>query len=330
MDVFIMSDIKKVTVMGAGVMGPGIAQIMALAGARVTLYDICPEALEKAKSTLRRNCETYVEEGMLAADRVEKLCAMVDYTADLKEAVRDANLVVEAVAEREDIKRSVYAQLDELLPMGTIIASNTSALNIFELMPQRRLPDTVIGHWYAPAHVIPLVEVVGNEQTRPEAVKKVMDLLKRGGNQPVHMKKFIRGYIVNRLQQCLNQEVFFLLDNGYCTPQDLDLAVKTSFIPRACVLGICQRQDFGGLDMTANNYRNHSYTMPEPVEMPEILSRLVDEKGHLGVKSGKGYYDYTGLDTQELLAKRDKRLFEIFRLEQKFLEDPLCDAVNEE
>ena len=157
-----------------------------------------------------------------------------------------------------------------------------------------------------------------------------MDLLKRGGKQPVHMKKFIRGYIVNRLQQCLNQEVFFLLDNGYCTPQDLDLAVKTSFIPRACVLGICQRQDFGGLDMTANNYRNHSYTMPEPVEMPEILSRLVDEKGHLGVKSGKGYYDYTGLDTQELLAKRDKRLFEIFRLEQKFLEDPLCDAVNEE
>ena len=325
-----MSGIKKVAVMGAGVMGPGIAQIMALAGAGATMYDISPEALEKAKSTLRRNCETYVEEGMLQAERVEGLCGMVEYTTDLTVAVQGADLVFEAVAERENIKRSVYAQLDELLPMGTIIASNTSALNIFELMPQRRLPDTVIGHWYAPAHVIPLVEVVGNEQTRPEVIETVMDLLKRGGKQPVHMKKFIRGYIINRLQQCLNQEVFFLLDNGYCTPQDLDLAVKSSFIPRACVLGICQRQDFGGLDMTANNYRNHSYTMPDPVEMPQILARLVDEKGHLGVKSGKGYYDYTGVDAEELMAKRDKRLFEVFRLEQKFLEDPLCDIPNEE
>lgn len=325
-----MCDIKKVTVMGAGVMGPGIAQIMTLAGARVTMYDISPEALEKAKGTLRRNCETYVEEGMLQAERVEKLCGMVEYATDLAEAVRGADLVFEAVAERENIKRSVYAQLDELLPMGTMIASNTSALNIFELMPRRRLPDTVIGHWYAPAHVIPLVEVVGSEQTRPEVIEAVMDLLKRGGKRPVHMKKFIRGYIINRLQQCLNQEVFFLLDNGYCTPQDLDLAVKSSFIPRACVLGICQRQDFGGLDMTANNYRNHSYTMPDPVEMPQILARLVDEKGCLGVKSGKGYYDYSGVDTEELLAKRDKRLFEVFRLEQKFLEDPLCDIPNEE
>lgn len=325
-----MSGIKKVAVMGAGVMGPGIAQIMALAGAGATMYDISPEALEKAKSTLRRNCETYVEEGMLQAERVEGLCGMVEYTTDLTVAVQGADLVFEAVAERENIKRSVYAQLDELLPMGTIIASNTSALNIFELMPQRRLPDTVIGHWYAPAHVIPLVEVVGNEQTRPEVIETVMDLLKRGGKRPVHMKKFIRGYIINRLQQCLNQEVFFLLDNGYCTPQDLDLAVKSSFIPRACVLGICQRQDFGGLDMTANNYRNHSYTMPDPVEMPQILARLVDEKGHLGVKSGKGYYDYTGVDAEELMAKRDKRLFEVFRLEQKFLEDPLCDIPNEE
>lgn len=325
-----MSDIEKVTVMGAGVMGPGIAQIMTLAGARVTMYDISADALERAKGTLRRNYETYVEEGMLQAERVAELYGMVDYTDDLSEAVRGTDLVFEAVAEREDIKRAVYGRLDELLPMGTIIASNTSALNIFELMPRRRLADTVIGHWYAPAHVIPLVEVVGNEQTRPEVVEAVMELLKRGGKQPVHMKKFIRGYIVNRLQQCLNQEVFFLLDHGYCTPQDLDLAVKSSFIPRACVLGICQRQDFGGLDMTANNYRNHSYTMPEPVEMPEILARLVDEKGSLGVKSGKGYYDYTGVDLQELLAKRDKRLFEVFRLEQKFLDDPLCDVPNEE
>lgn len=320
-----MKEIKKVTIMGAGVMGPGIAQIMTLTGARVTMYDIAPEALEKAKSTLHQNYLTFVEEDLLTEDKVEPLYAMVDYTTDLAKAVEGTDLVFEVVAEREDVKRSVYQQLDELLPMGTIIASNTSALNIFEIMPERRLPDTIIAHWYAPANVIPLVEVVGDEHTKPEVVETVMDLLKRGGKTPVHMKKFIRGYIVNRLQQCLNQEVFYLLEHGYCTAEDIDLAVKTSFIPRACVLGICKRIDFGGVDMTFNNFRNHSYEMPHPPEdepVPHILEDMVAH-GELGVKSGKGFYDYTGQDVDALMAKRDKQLFEIFREERHLLEDPV-------
>ena len=158
---------------------------------------------------------------MLEEYQVEPLFSMVSYTTDLAEAVQGAGLVLEAVAEREEIKRSVYQQLDELLPMDVILASNTSALNIFDLVPQRRLSHTVIAHWYAPANVIPLVEVVGNDQTEEADVETVMELLRLGGKRPVRMKKFIRGYIVNRLQQCLNQEVFYLLDNGYCTPEEM-------------------------------------------------------------------------------------------------------------
>ena len=318
-----MKAINKVTVMGAGVMGPGIAQIMTLTGAKVTIYDIVPEALDKAKVSLHNNYVTFAEEGMIKDSEIEPMFAMVDYTTDLAAAVKDADLIFEVVAERENIKRSVYAQLDELLPDGVIIASNTSALNIFELMPERRLKDTLIAHWYAPANVIPLVEVVGNEQTDPENIDTVMDLLKRGGKTAVRMKKFIRGYIVNRLQQCLNREVFYLLDNGYCDPEAIDLAAKASFIPRACVLGLCKRIDFGGLDMTANNYKNKSYTMPENGdELPATLAAHV-EAGELGIKSGKGFYDYEGVDVEALKAKRDKQLFEIFRVEQKFLDDPV-------
>ncbi|MBR1781833.1 MAG: 3-hydroxyacyl-CoA dehydrogenase family protein [Oscillospiraceae bacterium] len=318
-----MKEIRKVTVMGAGVMGPGIAQIMTLTGADVALYDIVPEALEKAKTALHDNYLTFVKEGLLKQDQVEPLFAKVSYTTDLAQAVQDTDLVFEVVAERENIKRSVYQQLDELLPQGVIIASNTSAMNIFEIMPERRLADTVIAHWYAPANVIPLVEVVGNSQTEPEVVETIMDLLRRGGKTPVFMKKFIQGYIVNRLQQCLNREVFYLLDNDYCTPQDIDLAVKNSFIPRACVLGLCKRMDFGGLDMTANNYRNHSYHMPEHGdEMPRVLAEHI-ARGELGVKTGKGFYDYTQEDIEALRAKRDHQLFEIFREERALMEDPV-------
>jgi 3-hydroxyacyl-CoA dehydrogenase len=196
-------------------------------------------------------------------------------------------------------------------------------MNIFEIVPEKLLPQQIICHWYAPPHMIPLVEVVKSEEAPAEYAQIALDLLKKCGKTAVLMKKFIRGYIVNRLQQCLNREVFYLLDNGYCDAEAIDLAAKASFIPRACVLGLCKRADFGGLDMTANNYKNKSYTMPENGdEMPETLRELV-EAGNLGIKTGKGFYDYSDTDIEALKEKRDKQLFEVFRLEKKFLDDPV-------
>ncbi|NMA24148.1 MAG: 3-hydroxyacyl-CoA dehydrogenase family protein, partial [Clostridiales bacterium] len=192
----------------------------------------------------------------------------------------------------------------------------------FELVPERRLPQMVIAHWYSPAQLIPLVEVVKSEKAPQAYADITVELLEKCGKTAVLMKKFIRGYIANRMQMCLNQELFYLLDNGYCTPEDIDKAVKTSFIPRAVVLGLCKRADFGGLDMTANNFKNKSYTMPPEVDMPKTLSEHI-EKGELGFKTGKGFYDYTGVDKQALLAKRDKQLFEVFKLAKKFMDDPV-------
>ena len=196
-------------------------------------------------------------------------------------------------------------------------------MNIFEVVPEKLLPQQIICHWYAPPQLIPLVEVVKSEQAPQEFADVAMELLKKCGKTAVLMKKFIRGYIVNRLQQCLNREVFYLLDNGYCDAEAIDLAAKASFIPRACVLGLVKRADFGGLDMTANNYRNHSYHMPEHGdEMPHVLEEHV-EHGELGIKTGHGFYDYSDMDIEELKRKRDEQLFEIFRLEKKFLSDPV-------
>ena len=292
-----LADIKKIAVLGAGTMGPGIAQTYQL--------------------------ETFAQEGEIAAEDVETIYGRVNFALTVEEAVAGADFIQETIVENRDAKTALYEQLAACVPSDVIIASNTSAMNIFEIVPEKLLPQQIICHWYAPPQLIPLVEVVKSEQAPQEYADIALALLKKCGKTAVLMKKFIRGYIVNRLQQCLNREVFFLLDNGYCDAEAIDLAAKASFIPRACVLGLCKRADFGGLDMTANNYRNHSYTMPEHGdEMPHVLEEHI-EHGELGIKTGHGFYDYEGVDIEALKAKRDKQLFEVFRLEKKFLEDPV-------
>ena len=318
-----LADIKKIAVLGAGTMGPGIAQTYAIGGYEVTMWTRSESTREKAKAALHNSLVTFAEEGVIAQEDIETIYNRVSFALTVPECVEGAQFIQETIVENKDAKIELYNQLAEIVPSDVIIASNTSAMNIFEVVPEKLLPQQIICHWYAPPQLIPLVEVVKSEQAPQEYADIAMELLTKCGKTAVLMKKFIRGYIVNRLQQCLNREVFYLLDNGFCDAEAIDLAAKASFIPRACVLGLCKRADFGGLDMTANNYRNKSYTMPEHGdEMPTTLAELVDA-GNLGIKSGKGFYDYTDVDLDALKAKRDKQLFEVFRLEKKFLNDPV-------
>ena len=317
-----LNDVKKIAVLGGGTMGPGIAQMFAMGGFSVTVWTRREETQKAAQETLYKSLQTFAEEGLLPVEKIDETYNRVKFTLEIAEAVKNADFIMETIVENKDAKRELFEKLDTLVGDDCIIASNTSGLDVFALMPEHRLKQAVIAHWYSPPQLVPLVEVVKGEQA-PEAYADItMELLEKCGKTAVLMKKFIQGYIANRMQMCLNQELFFLLDNGYCTPEDIDKAVKASFIPRAVVLGLCKRADFGGLDMTANNFKNKSYTMPPEVDMPTSLQGYLD-RGELGFKSGKGFYDYAGVDKQELLAKRDKQLFEVYKLAMKFMDDPV-------
>ena len=317
-----LADIKKIVVLGAGTMGPGIALTYAMGGYNVTVWTRREEKRVLAMETIRNALDTLVEENVVRRGDVNNIMGRLTSTTDLSEALKGADFVQETIVENREAKEVMFNQIAEVASPDTIIASNTSALNIFEIVPEKLLPQMIICHWYAPAHVIPLVEVVKSEQAPQEFADLAVQLLKDCGKTAVLMKKFIRGYIANRLQQCLNQEVFYLLENGYCDAEAIDLACQASFVPRACVLGICKRIDFGGVDMTYNNFKNKSYAAPQWDHIPSTLVEKV-EAGELGVKSGKGFYDYTNKDMQEVLKKRDKQLFEIFRVTQKFMKDPV-------
>lgn len=313
--------INNIAVVGAGTMGPGIVQALVLGGGIIKVWEPVLDKRELAKKVISEGIDLSSEKGLIDSEKANDYKKNITFVNSLEEAVIDADFIMETIVEREDIKKSFYNELLPYIKNNTIVASNTSALNIFEVVPEKLLPNQLIAHWYGPAQIVPLVEVIKSDEAPQEMADALIDLLKRCGKVPVQMKKYVRGYIVNRILQCINREVFYLLDNDICTAEDIDFAVKNSFIPRAMVLGILRKIDFGGVDMTINNYRNHSYQLPPDTGLPKTLERMEEAK-EFGVKSGKGFYDYEGCDINELLNKRDEQLIMAYSLAKKFLEDP--------
>ena len=226
-----------------------------------------------------------------------------------------ADFVVEAISEDRRAKRDLFHVLDGICPRKTIISSNTSYLNIFRFAKTCRPDKVLIAHWYVPAHLIPLVDVVKGPRTSMETVETVKTLLLKLGKQPVIMKKFIPGYVVNRLQRAMAREIFYLLDKKYASPEEIDKAVKNSLGIRIPVVGVVQRYDFTGLDLALTFEQNPSIHLVSKDRSPKSLMDLV-KKGLLGVKSGKGFYDYSSRKMGDVLKERDMKMINLL----KFLE----------
>lgn len=300
---------RRVVVVGAGVMGHGIAQMFAQGGFRVCMVDITRETLDRGLNLMRSSLNTMAEEGFLE-EPVEAILERVSCTTSLKEGARDSDIAIEAVFEDVDAKKEVFTQLDTYCPPRALLASNTSFLNIFEFVETSRPDKVLITHWYAPPQLIPLVDVAGGPETDQANLESVCQILRKIGKRPVLMNRFIAGYAVNRIQHALNREVNFLLDNDYITPAQLDEAVIVGLAFRMMVVGVVARYDFGGISMSTRH-------PPGFVEVPpdykyKKLQELVD-KGHLGVKTGRGFFDYRGKSEQELYRERDIRLLEMAR-----------------
>lgn len=307
-----LDDIGKVVVLGSGTMGPGIAQMFAQQGYPVTVWSTVPEEHVRAAKVVRTSLETFVEHQMLPPAAVDQALERITYTTDLENAVSGADLVIECIVENLEIKGELFQKLDALCKDGAIFASNTSFLNIFKVTPERRQSRSVIAHWFAPPQIMPLVEVVRGPQSSDETVEIVVELLRRIGKVPIVMQKYVPGFAINRMLRILGRETFFLLDNGYITADQLDLAVKASLAPRMMVLGLVQRYDFTGLDLSARNLENPGFIEAPLDNRPQSLFELV-EQGHLGVKTGKGFFDYTGKEYEEILKERDDKLLNVIK-----------------
>ena len=313
---------QKVAILGAGTMGPGIATIYALYGCKISMYSRTEKTLAQAMTVVEGNLRLFVEENIITGEAASHALARVEYTTDLAEAVAGAWYVVETITEKPQAKKELYEHIDTLLPEETIIASNTSYMDIFELMPPKRLAHTLIVHWFAPAHILPLVEVITGAETLPSVVDTVIEFHSNCGKQPVKIERFVPGFIINRMQSAMTREVLYLVENGYCTAEQIDLAVKTSLMPRGLMLGLVERMDFNGLDMIANGLMNKKYTPAPDIERPAMIFDHYD-RGEFGVKTGKGFYDYSDRTYAETLRERDIQLLRSVKLAREFMSHPL-------
>lgn len=302
---------RKVVVVGAGLMGHGIAQTFAQGGFRVSVVDTTQEALDRGLKLMTSSLHTMAEEGLLE-EPVEAIMERVSWTTFLKEGARDADIAIEAVFEDAEVKKAVFTQLDNYCPPRALLASNTSFLDIFDFVETGRPDKVLITHWYAPPQLIPLVDVAGGSKTAKTALEAMVQALRKIGKRPVLMNKFISGYAINRIQLALQREVHFLLDNDFMTPEQLDEAARVGLAFRMMVVGVVQRFDFGGLDLSVRNLQKSNLELTPLDYKPRKLFELV-ERGHVGVKSGKGFYDYTGRNEAEVYRERDRKLMRMLK-----------------
>lgn len=295
--------VKTVAVIGAGTMGYSIAQVFATSAIDVNLVDQNDQILTRALGLIRASLTTLVEFGRIEEKLVPDILARVHPFTDLPSAVAPVPFVLEAVPEVPAIKEDVFARIVRHTPGDAIIASNTSTLDIFGLVPREASRRTVTTHWFVPAHIIPLVEIAPGPDTQPEAVSFTKGLMERIGKRAVVMKKFVPLFLVNRIQKAALTAVYEIIGNHWAAPEDLDLAVKLCLGVRLPILGFAQSLDFNGLDTIL------ALNRVTGIDLPLIEQRVKD--GYLGVKTSKGIYDYGGRSEEEILRKRDALLLKM-------------------
>ncbi|SDN28570.1 3-hydroxybutyryl-CoA dehydrogenase [Fictibacillus solisalsi] len=300
--------VENLTVLGCGTMGHSIALNAAWAGMDVTLQGIDEQNCETGWKSLVRKLNVLVDHGLFSGLEAQQIRDRITMAMSIEEAVKGATFVIEAVPENLELKKSLFTRLDALCGEHVILASNTSGLSPTSIASEIRLPErVVVTHFWNPAHLIPLVEVVRGENTNDDTVKRSFDLLNEMKKKPIEVKKELPGFIGNRLQYALFREAQYLLETGAASKEDIDAAVTYSIGRRLPVTGPLQSADLGGLDVFSSISDYLFSDLSSAEESLPVLKELV-KKEKLGEKTGEGFYKWDEPFSEEIQLKREKEL----------------------
>ncbi len=281
--------IRKIAVIGSGIMGNGIAQVCAQSGFEVSLKDVEQGFLDRGMKNITKNLSKAVKKEKMSQEDMDKVLGNLKPTLDIKEAVADANLVIEAATENIDIKKSIFKEIDELCPPETIFASNTTAKSIAEMGAATKRPDRFIGmHFFNPPPLMKLVEVIRSLATSDETASAITDMCEKLGKKAVVIKES-PGFVVTRIFAVLINEAFFTLMEGVASPAEIDEAMQLGVNLPA---GPLRTADFMGIDLCLATMNTLYEEFGDPKYRPCPLIRSYVRAGWLGVKSGRGVYDY--------------------------------------
>jgi len=308
----LLMNIKKITVLGSGIMGHGIAQVSAMAGYNVAMRDIDQSFLDKAMEKIKWSLNKLVEKGKISSNDSENILARISTSIDLKEALNNSDLVIEAVPEDMNLKKKVFAEVDKLAPSNAVFASNTSTLPITEIANTTSRPNRFIGiHFFNPPQLMPLVEVIPGAKTDSDLIDATMQYVKNVGKEPVLCGKDVAGFIVNRVFIPLVHEAAWSLQRESAKMTEIDAAVKFKL---GFPMGIFELADYTGIDVV-HKATVEMYSRDKRVINPcPIVEELFNNKNY-GQKSGKGFYEYkSGTYERVNLSKEDAERYNPVRL----------------
>lgn len=279
---------ENVIVIGGGIMGRGIAYVSALGGYHVKLVDVSEDALGNAKAEMSLNFDKGVSRGKLTSEEAETAKQRLTFLTDMEEAVKDANLVIEAVPEKKELKQLVFETIDKIAPENCIFATNTSTMSPTEIGSYTNRSSSVIAmHFFNPVHKMPLVEIVRGLETSDETALYVEEAAKKMGKETVVINEF-PGFVTSRISCLVGNEAFYMLQEGLGTPEDIDKAIKLGL---NYPMGPFELADLVGLDARLNNLRYLHSTLGEKYRPAPLLEKYV-KAGRLGRKTGIGVYEY--------------------------------------
>ncbi len=306
--------IEKAAVLGAGIMGHGVAQLLAQYGIKVSLVDKNRDLLDKARGWISDNLDYMVQLGELKADRPGPVLANITFTDDLPPALTGAGFVLEAVTEDLGIKRQVWRLLSEHAPAQAVLASNTSSYDINELGQGVAGPERVLGtHWFHPPQITPCVEVIPSDRTSQANVDWTFQFLRSLGKVPT-LCRSAPGFVANRIQMAMAREAMALVEEGLATPAEVDTIVKTSFGFRLSAYGPFEIMDQAGADTYYKVFEYLYAKLPrDHFKPPQLLKRQV-EAGRLGLKTSGGFYDYGPGAADAMRRDRDRKFYNRLKL----------------
>ena len=305
-----IKQIQHIAVIGTGQMGPGIAHSCAQAGYGVTVIARSQHSIERAQAKVRSDLAAMLPYGLIAEAEVEPAIARINYRIDGLAGVADADMVIEGITEDLPAKQKLFAELERVCRDDAILMSTTSGLRCTDIAAHTTKPErAIVGHYWNPPHLLPLVEVAPGEKTAQSVTDSVFAFLRSTGHAPVLTHKEVVGFVANRLQHALWREAFAIVEQGIASPGEVDDALKTSFGARTPVLGIFEHADLVGLDLVHNL---HSYILADldAQRGPNAVLTERVQRGDLGVKTGKGFYDWSVKSAADVLQARDTELLE--------------------